>query len=458
MNYPTKKLIRILAIGVAAIALSVIPTSALAQNPPRRADTAPQTEIRVQQAEVKPETVQAQIKPALIKLNRRAPIQFKAFEILDPTNRKPISRDTMLPELPNGKRLTAGEYYDQLNGLEQQFNGLGYTLKNPGEAKVELQTSTVPLATLQRQAQLLNSAHLPNTKFVPFNLQNIEPIHRQMVIANPKLLERIVFPTAKTVHVSKDWNKSLGDPGVFSAYINGKIELNGTQALTKVDGEANAGGSIFSHSFDLLRVTGNLNAPSSGLMNVKVGVSVVGVSVYRLNQSVNTAWSKSDSLSKTLDKSVTIHFSLGPIPMSAKIGAQGTAGIAYAVAIAPVKASAHVGPFVHTKVYAQVGVDIVVAGAGAGANLTLLNTDGNLNGSLSIELDQASKPFFKWADSYSQSLDMLSGNLYIYAYIYVPCWHLPPWCKKEHNWNVFSWTGFHASGSLFNNSGTLYLY
>jgi hypothetical protein len=458
VNYATKKLISTLAIGLVPIALSVMPTSALAQNPQRRVDITPQAEIRVPQAEVRAETVQAQINPALIKLNRRAPIQFRAFEILDPTNRKPISRDTMLPELPNGKRLTAGQYYDELNKLEQQFNALGYTLKTPGGAKFELQTTAVPVANLQRQAQLLRTAHLPNLQFKPLNLPDLDTKHKAWTFVHPNLGNLTLAPTAKTVHWAKDWNYSLGDPSVFSAYINGKIELNGTKDLTKVDGEASAGGSMFSHSFDLLRVTGNLNAPKSGTMNVKVGVSVLGISVYSLDHNAPAAWSKSDSLSKTLDKSVTIHFALGPIPMSAKIGAQGTAGIAYAVALAPVKASAYVGPFVHTKVYAQVGVDIVVAGAGAGANLTLLNTDGNLNGSLSIEIDSASKPYFKWTDSYCQSLDMLAGNVYIYAYIYVPCWALPPWCKEEHDWNIFSWSGFHVSGCLFNDSRTLYLY
>jgi hypothetical protein len=447
MNHLSKRLGSILAPCLGLVALIASPT--FAQN---------------RQAQVMAPPVEAQIRPELVNVKKAAPIQFKAFEILDPTNRKPISRDTMLPELPNGKRLTAGQYYDELNKLERQFNGLGQTLKPANEvkpaplSKFELQTTPVPLPTLQRQAQALRAAHLPNTQFRALDLTQVEQTHKQFMMINPALLNVIATPTSQTVHWVKNWNYSLGDPSVISGYINGKIALDGTNNATSVNAEVDAGGSLFSQSFDLLRVTGNLNAPKTGTMNVTLGASVLGNSVYNVNQNVTTSWSKSDSISKTLDKSVTINFSLGPIPMSAKIGAQGTAGISYGVAVASVKASVYVGPFVHTKAYAQVGVDIVVAGAGAGANLTLLNTDGNLNGAISIEADTLSRPYFKYTDSYSQNLNMLDGNLYVYAYVYVPCWDIPPWCKKEYDWNIFSWTGFKASGVLFNDSKTLSLY
>jgi hypothetical protein len=447
VKHLAKKLITILSPVLVLVAVVATPT--FAQNP---------------QAQVIVRPVDAQVRSDQIIVKKTTPLQFKAFDILDPTNRKPISRDTMLPELPNGKRLTAGQYYDELNKLERQLNGLGHTLKPANEvkpaplSKFELQTTPVPLATLQKQSQALRATHLANTQFRALNLAEAEQTHKQLMVINPALLKAIATPTTQTVHWVKNWNYNLGNPSVISGYINGKIELNGTNNATSVNGEVDAGGSLFSESFELLRVTGNLNAPRTGTMNVTLGASVLGNSVYNLNQNVTTSWSKSDSISKTLDKSVTIHFSLGPIPMTAKIGAQGTAGISYSVAVAPVKASAYVGPFVHTKAYAQVGVDIVVAGAGAGANLTLLNTDGNLNGAVSIESDSIGRAYFKYTDSYSQNLDMLDGNLYVYAWVYVPCWDIPPWCKKEYDWNIFSWTGFKSGGVVFSDSKTLSLY
>jgi hypothetical protein len=417
-----------------------------------------------QEAQVKAQPVPAEVRSDKIVVKKAAPIAFKPFDILDPSNGKPISRDAKLPTLPNGKTLTAGQYYDELNKLERQFNALGRSLKTPvgvkpPPVKFELQTTPLPTAIIQRQAQALRAAHLPNTVFRALNLTQVEQTHKQFVVLNPSLLGAIrPVQNAQTVHWVKNWNYSLGDPSVISGSINGQIELDGTSNATTVNAQADAGGSLFSQGFDLLKITGNLSAPKTGAMNVQIGVSVVGQSVYSVNQNVNASFTKSDSVSKTLDKSVTINFALGPIPMSAKIGAQGTAGISYGVAIAPVKASAYIAPSVHTRAYAQVGVDIVVAGAGAGANLTLLNTDGNLNGAISIGLDSRNTPVYTYTDSYSQSLDMLDGNLYVYAYVYTPCWSIPPWCKQEYDWNIFSWTGFKASGTLFSDSKTLNVY
>lgn len=441
MNLQSQKLTAMLS--TILLLMGLIASPALMQTP------------RLPQAEIRPEPFATRIDPSLIQVRKRPPVQFKAFEVQDPTNRKPISRETILT-LPDGKKIPAGTYYDELNKLESQFNALGYTLKDARDSKIELQVTPVAVATLERQSQTLRAAHLANTKFQQLNLEAVKQEQLKMTRVRPDLTS--VLRAAQPLHWNKDWNYTVGDPSVFSAFINGHITLDGTQNGTTIDGAAKAGGSMFSHSFDLLQVTSNLNAPRSGNMNVKVAVSVVGSSVYNLNQDVTTSWTKTDSLQKTLDKSVTYHFSLGPIPMTARMGVQGTAGISYGVAIAPTRASANLGPFVHTKVYAQIGADIVIGGAGAGANLTLLNTDGSLNGAVSIEQDAGRGAYYKWNDSYSQSLNMLNGNVYVYAYIYVPCWGLPPWCKKEWDWTIFSWGGFSASGTLFSDTKTLALY
>jgi hypothetical protein len=343
MNLQSKKLVA--ALSTLLLLVGLVASPVLMQTP------------RLPQAEIRPEPVATRLDPSLIRVNKRPPIQFKAFEVQDPSNRKPISRETIFT-LPDGKKIPAGQYYDELNKLESQFNALGYTLKDPRETKLELQVTPVPVATLQTQAQTLRAAYLPNARFQKLNLDAVKQEQLKTTRVRPDL--GAVIRAAQPLHWNKDWNYSVGDPNVFSAFINGHITLDGTQSLTTIDGAAKAGGSMFSHSFDLLQVTSTLSAPRSGNMNVKVGVSVVGSSVYNLNQDVTTSWSKTDSLQKTLDKSVTYHFSLGPIPMTARMGVQGAAGISYGVGIAPVNASANLGPFVHTKVYAQVGADIVI--------------------------------------------------------------------------------------------------
>jgi hypothetical protein len=389
----------------------------------------------------------------LIRVNSRAPIQFKAFAVEDPTNHRPISRDAILT-LPDGRKLTAGQYYDELNRLESEFNKIGYTLKEPGDRRTELQVTPVPVATFQDQAQKFSAGYI-DTKML--NSKTAAQVALLGNTPSPALLTSASKSLASNNFSwnSPVWNYSVGNPSVFAASINGKSSLTGTPTAVTIHGEANASGSIFNQQFDLLNATADLNAPASGAGNVKLGVKVVGISVYNLNQNVITSWSKTDTLQKTLDKSKTINFMLGPIPMNAKIGAAGSAGFTYTVAVAPVKASAQIAPFVHTKVYVQAGANVAIGGAGAGANLTLVNLDGNLNGMLGISAKN-NKLYYDWSSSYSQNVNMLSGNAYVYVYVYTPCWcPSSGWVtKKQWDWNIFSWSGFSKSGTLFNNSGS----
>lgn len=42
----------------------------------------------------------------------------------------------------------------------------------------------------------------------------------------------------------------------------------------------------------------------------------------------------------------------------------------------------------------------------------------------------------------AHKLQMLSGNAFAFAFIYVPTCCIPPWTKKEWRWTMFEWEGF----------------
>ncbi len=86
------------------------------------------------------------VDPSTVRVIRQNPIQYQAFEIKDPQTGQAISPDTVLT-LPDGKKVKAGEYYAELNRLEQQFNQLGYSFRQP-EEKVLLQESIIDKSVL----------------------------------------------------------------------------------------------------------------------------------------------------------------------------------------------------------------------------------------------------------------------------------------------------------------------
>lgn len=67
-------------------------------------------------------------KEALRPLAGARPVQFQEFPVLDPNTGKPISPKQMLT-LPNGKKIAAGTYYQQLNQYEAALNVFGHSLR-----------------------------------------------------------------------------------------------------------------------------------------------------------------------------------------------------------------------------------------------------------------------------------------------------------------------------------------
>jgi hypothetical protein len=128
--------------------------SALAANdpPPARAKTTAKAAI----TKVSPKT---ELAAALIQSYKRAPIPYKAWEMRHPQDGKACKPGDMLT-LPNGKQVTAKDYYDQLNRLEKQFNAVGHTLRQPAD-KVLLQESKFDKALLATQARNVTGKHRP---------------------------------------------------------------------------------------------------------------------------------------------------------------------------------------------------------------------------------------------------------------------------------------------------------
>ncbi|MCU1264526.1 MAG: hypothetical protein JWM21_844 [Acidobacteria bacterium] len=433
MNLSSQKLIAALLTGLILVALAASPGPVQSQNPTP--------------ADITSEPIKAKIDRSLIQINKRPPIQCKEFQLLDPSTGKAFPPGTIL-HLRTGKTIRADEYGALLKELNQKLCKSGQTLNDPTPIQI---TTVVPRTSLQKQAQALRAATLPNSMFRPLDLRSVEQDQFRMIATPTHIRPDIVlnYPVVP-LHWNKDWSYALGDSSTFSTFIKGNIGLNGSRDLITIDGEVNAGCAMFSNSFGLLRVTTDLNAPRSGTMNARVDVTLAGVTVYNLNQNTTTSWSKTDSLQRTLDKSLSIPFPGGPIPASLKLGIHGSAGVSYGVAVAPIRASAHVAPFVHTNAYAQFGLDLGIFGAGVEGNLTILNTEGNLAGDVSIDSDNTGL-YYKWNDSYCQSLDMLSGKLSAYVFV--------DYLIGEHkwNWDIFAWTGFRTNGCAFNDSKTLYL-
>src|SRR5262245_53855648 len=251
MNRLAKKLVSSLATGVFLVAL--VPTPAYPETP--GAQTPP---IVKQAPAVTP-------RPDLVRINRRPAIPFKPFEMRDPKTGNPIPPNTVIT-LPNGKRMTAQQYFDQLNQLEQKFNQIGYSLRDPQE-KTKIQETNINRQALQQQANAISSRQKSNSgQPIPANIQDVQRsaaaesrTDTQRVLTLQSAMaqfEKQPINTAPTnAHTEKSWSHSIGDPSLLSAYFKAKLTLDGSKDSTNLSAEADAGGSLLGHTQSLLRLT-----------------------------------------------------------------------------------------------------------------------------------------------------------------------------------------------------------
>ncbi len=468
----------------------------------------------------------SEAQPEINVLKEDSPKTFEQFEMKDPQTGEAISADKVLT-LPDGRQVTAGEFYTELNRTEQDLNQLGYSLRDKvaertiqesvsrDQTRFAPQLEKLQEAHQQLDAQSVNQLHqqFDHTVIQQEALQH-EQLEQQFLRArdavkpgelNPRQLDPRQIPKLKLKQLQNEkirtrdfpgtiinlpvkdrfdvtekaysyeeilkaipWEtqsrdqaqpasrfgeRSLwfGDRARFYAALKGRIDINGSGHTIQSNAEAGLEAYVFNARADLLRATVNVQAPDSGDLSARINVSAFGGSVYDRQFKGGTV-QKSDSFSYSIGRDiVSQRFMVGPIPMNVTLGVRGSAGLRYDLYASPRYAKASAVPFLNTQVYGQGGPDIVIGGGGVGVNLTLLNDELELTAKAKIRTDLQAQKIFLDANFYAlNKLDALGGNVYIYAFTYVPNFGIPPWEKKQWNWNVWDWKGFHHEGYLFN--------
>jgi hypothetical protein len=477
MKHLTQKLTRFGLTGLAVAAL--IPASIFAQS-------------RISPSVIKRSLGAARVNP--VKLNSRTPrIPFKPFEMLDPVTGKKVSPDTLITigkdKSGRVKRATAGQYYEQLNRLERQLNELGYSLRGPDKV-VKLQESVINRTKLDQQRQKIKAAHhlLSNTSPPPLTIAALQKQHLMRVNNQAAQLQKLrqfltakgykVAPTkggmqlvgpfpAQLLHTGideiKTWGDSIGSTSdSFSAYYKGKLELKGKIDDLSVHGESSAGGSVLGNEVELLRVSGDVRAALSGMGTAKLDIFILGNSVYNVNRTEDVAWTETRSFSEPYDVNTSATFTIVGIPITTTIGVRGDVGTSYGISLTPQSASANISPGVHSEVYAEAAVDVVIAEGGVGASMTWFNEDLSFVGDLSLGFNSITtettkanppKPYLSAGASCHNTIEALSGRIYLFVEINVPFFDDP-----RYEYDLWNWDGVKASGYLFDERKGIYLF
>lgn len=451
--------------GLASLAALV---AAVAAAPSQAAGAKDKTDPTKGKADVRLAANKVQLAATSFRMLKRAALKYKAIEMVDPKTKKKYKPDEMITA-PGGKKVKAGAYFAELNKLEKKLNEMGHSLRN-SDKPVKLARTAMKVADLEKKAKTIAAHHLS------FNAKTMRAVRKRAEIARrhaddakkdeprvaalrkfvalkpgvkaaPAKVGKALKAVAKPVApkgTTKTWRWELGRRKIMAASLDAKLETKGSADSVCVLGEAKADGYLANRKQSLVKATGVVRVPKSGASTLNVSVSVLGRSVYNKNVSKASSFSQKDQLSKTFDKSVSFRFQLGPIPLSVKLGARGTAGIRYFVGVRPLAAEAQFVPFVRGEAYAQCGIDIVVAAAGVGGKLRLVDFELRIGGKLAVKFDASSRPTLSEHAYVQSNISMLKGSLYVYAKVNVLFW------KKRYEWDIWDWKGFSKSGYLVN--------
>jgi hypothetical protein len=432
-------------------------------------------------AEVRKEAGPARIDPARVQRVARPPIPFQPFETVNPQTGKAVNMDSTIT-LPNGRRMTMGQFYAEANRIERQLNQIGYSIRRSAtetRGPTVISRSAVDRALLANQQAALVGAQVG--AYRPISLE--ESQRRLQVISQLRnarksdavrldstintLIEPSVQPQmassgeAKVIAplpVVNEWGKTFpfGDRSIMAVEFGFGAKAIGDTGGTSLSVGASADAVLAGVPFDVVDLTGEAMAPVRGNGRIALGFTVLGNTLWQLREEVpSKKWEGQFNLPALDFSTPTFGFNIGVVEVGVKLGARGNAGLSYGVALTSggttPGVAADVTPALDTRAYLVAVVDITIAEANAGGDLTLLKLELPISGHILLVQDLgASPPVWGVAREFrvSDKVEALKGSLYADVKYYTPCWALPPWCLETERHEFWNWSGFQHTGDF----------
>ncbi len=416
--------------------------------------------------------------------HRKPLIHFEPFPMKDPETGKEYHPNDLV-DVPdeNGdiKKVKASNYFGRLNSIEEQLNTWGYSLRTDGVDNIS--SLNYCAKRLESQVKVINEyVRDQEMKFLKNpeewkndwekaweeykkDIPSWEDLYRYaedddydvympevpVFHADRPVFERkpVEFTKEKTYTLYKGSNKTFA-VGIYPYY-----KIGATKVEAKGEAGVNVEGAILgAWKGSVANIAIKAQSPGTGPLTLDLVASVIdGRKTWNKPLVKTGALRYDDNVKASIAKSVSYRFAIGPIPCKGEVGLRGEAGFQWGIELYPLQVGAYTGPWAAADAYAQVGADIFVAGVGAGGRLLLASYQLTLQGTGTFEW--VDEPLIKLNMALVSDLELLSGEIYGYAYVYYPIlW--PPF-KKKKTWRhtFFDWKGYKKKGSLFDYSATV---
>ncbi len=417
--------------------------------------------------------------PELKRISRQA-VDFESFSYRDPETGQPISPATVLT-LPGGQKLTAAEYYRELNRHEKFLNEQGASLRSDESDLGTVQDVPDTKALLLNQKQIFVKATQP--KLASPLLSDIQQMAKLNLVAGGlsqqvaseaaakhgskalatmlpvgdvvKILPRLPIQelghscqSSDQLNRSQTWQKQLGN-SKFNVKLKAGVGLLADCDRVRANGEARLDGTAFKKGFNLAKADLRAEAVRQDDYALRFGIYVVGKQIYKYEKQQKNHISWGGQRSSSINKEMKFRFPVGPVRVAINIGVKGSAKFVYQIKLDGLAAIAEIRPEAHSSLYAEGGVDAWVVEGGIGGRFTLLAIELPINAK--VELTPRSGKLYFHAQAYAAvELRALDGKLYAYVKVVVPRWGIPPWKKKKYAKTLVRWDGVRMDRTLFN--------
>ena len=431
----------------------------------------------------------------LKQIERRDPIVFVPFDMIDPITGKLVTASTMI-ELPGdlanewgSKRVTAREYYRELNELEKFWNELGYSLRRPEDIQYLSSLSqdidqlvkqaksideaikefdekimSVPqeIATTKKdfEQRLRNKAEEEFTELYNKAMQSLTPEAEifENLRENPNLIQKPNKNLSNFIY--KEWATETGSEDSF--YLKGLASVNVSGNFKELEGLADARIDVTimkELKKNLFYLFLKANALDSGKVSGETGVEVLGQVIDQLSKKksgnfLSWRFSKDESDSSPWQLQVRegkeFAFSIGPVPVVAEVGFAGRVYIDQGFNVSTNNVSVSVIPGAESYAYGNMSAGVPVAKAGIEQDLILLNSELDIAGGLELSVPQDSgKPMLSANVTGRNTSTALNGRMKFVAQA-----KLPVVGEQRYEKLLWDYDGLHWDGVIFDFSKT----
>lgn len=383
------------------------------------------------------------------ELRPRTPIKFTPFEMIDPATGKPVKPEDMIEV--NGVKMKAGDYYRQLNAMEQWLNDHGYSLRTDTvfeyyspKLEAEIADSEQRLRELESQLPLSGEPLDAdgNGDFMPAACQGDGRSFDTGWFGNSIFGARFYGSGSYQVCY----------PFPLSATVNGQAVLQGRVGGSERN-VAEATASASASTNDLQNLNYSYNVSVRVLGNQVWGPSGSGTIPLRYANSWDWRIASIDWRSPTIPLGCVNVLGIN-ICINGRAGVAGQLNLAAAVDLQVLGQQATARPYGYLNGFAEawIGVNAGIARAEAGVrgNITFLNGSltGAATGNFALRGQNGQTCIdYNFNARLSANLNALSGNVQAFAR---GCIWFFGWRCAEGTITLFSWNGISWNRDLGN--------